>query len=197
MNKKINCIIMGGTYNPVHIGHLHLIDEIQKEFRPEIFFIIPSNISAHKIDKRIISAVHRLKMLEIACRDLDVVVEDCEIKRKGVSYSIDTIRYIKEKYNLEEKPGFVIGDDLAAGFAEWRDPELVAEESELIIAHRGLKSSVNDFKYSYSELDNMLLEISSSDIRKRISEHRACRYLLPHGVYEYIVSNKLYGDSYV
>ncbi|MDC7124368.1 MAG: nicotinate-nicotinamide nucleotide adenylyltransferase, partial [Spirochaetales bacterium] len=113
--KNIDTVIMGGTFNPVHIGHLHLSEEIRKMFQPERIIIVPSNISAHKKDMDVLSAVHRLEMLKLATEKTDIIVEECELERLGVSYTIDTVKYIRDKYKLKTKPGLVIGDDLAEG----------------------------------------------------------------------------------
>lgn len=199
MNKTIRSVMIGGTYNPVHIGHMHLIDEIRHKFKPELILIIPSYVSAHKINRKTVDAEHRIKMLEIACKDIDVVIDKCEIERKGVSYSIDTIRYIKEKYDLQENPGLLIGDDLAEHFDKWKDPDKIADEAEIIIARRQSRNNelLNNFKYRYTKLENLMIDVSSTDIRNRLAGNNACRYLMPAGVFDYIHSNKLYGADYV
>lgn len=189
---KIDTVIIGGTYNPIHIGHMHLADEVMKAFQPERIIVVPSFISAHKKGERVAAAEHRLEMLSIACEGSGLIIEDCELNRKGVSYTIDTIKYIKQKYNLKDKPGLLIGDDLIKGFADWKLAEEVAVETQLIVAYRDFHDEI-DFGYPHYRIDNLILNISSSEIRKRINSGQACRYLLPAGVYEYIVDNGLYG----
>jgi len=193
MREKINDIIIGGTFNPVHIGHMHLAEEAAREFDAERVFIVPSYLPAHKDSKKILSPLHRLAMLEIACRNTNMTIETCEIERGGISYSIDTIRYIRKKYNLSDRPGLLIGDDLSAKFYKWKNPDEIASEAKIIIAFRDFAED-NGFPYEYRRLDNLMINISSSGIRKRIHDGRACRYLMPGGVYEYIVENKLYGE---
>ncbi len=194
MQVKIDTVIMGGTFDPVHIGHMHLADEARRTFRCERILLVPSYISAHKQDRLTCSAEHRLEMLKIASKSIDAEIETCEIDRKGISYSIDTIRYIKKKYNLSERPGLLIGDDLAECFSSWKSPEKIAEEARLIVACRDTADDL-DFGFSHIRVNNLILNISSSEIRRRISEGRACRFLMPGGVYDYIKDNKLYGDS--
>lgn len=193
MNEKIDNIIIGGTFNPVHIGHMHLADEAMRTFSARRVIFVPSFIPAHKSGKEILSPEHRIAMLKIACRGTGMQIEDCEIERGGVSYSIDTIRYIKQKYNLTKRPGFLIGDDLMEGFHKWKSPEEVAGEAKLIIAFRD--SSVDKgFAYEYRRIENLMLNVSSSEIRERLRGGRACRFLMPGGVYEYIIEKGLYGD---
>ena len=192
MQTDIDTIIIGGTFNPVHNGHLHIADEVRHRFNPERILIIPSFISAHKLHDSALSAEHRLEMLRIATRNSCFTVEKCELERQGVSYTIDTIRFLKEKYRLEKKPGLLIGDDLVEGFKSWKNASAIAEEAQLIVAARDAEKI--DFGYKHIKIDNLMLNISSSDIRKRVLNNEACRYLLPPGVYEYIIDNNLYGD---
>ncbi|MDC7227037.1 MAG: nicotinate (nicotinamide) nucleotide adenylyltransferase [Spirochaetales bacterium] len=193
MQTDIDTVIMGGTFNPVHIGHLHLAEEVRHTFNPKRIFLVPAFISAHKQGDPVISARHRLEMLRIACSESVFEIETCEIERKGVSYSIDTLRYIKEKYGLKTKPGLIIGDDLVKGFKDWKNASAVAEEANLILGCRQSDDEV--FAYRHLKIDNLIIDISSSEIRKRIAEGRAFRYLIPAGVYDYIVRNKLYGEG--
>ncbi|HAK45431.1 MAG TPA: nicotinate (nicotinamide) nucleotide adenylyltransferase [Spirochaeta sp.] len=193
MLTKLDTVIIGGTFNPVHIGHLHLAEEVLRVFHPERILFVPSFISAHKRDERVTAAEHRIAMLKIACRDSEFEIETCEIARKGVSYSIDTIRFIRDKYKLVSRPGLVIGDDLVEGFDSWKNASVLAEETQIILACRNTGNI--GFKYNHMKINNLMLDISSSDIRARIAEKRACRYLMPSGVWEYIDANNLYGDS--
>ena len=192
MHIKINTVIIGGTYNPIHIGHMHLADELLKAFHPERILIVPAFISAHKKSRETADAEHRLEMIRIACRGSGLIIEDCELRRRGVSYTIDTIKYIKEKYNLKEKPGLLIGDDLISGFSSWKRAPEVAEEARLIVAFRDFQEEI-EFGYRHLRMNNLMLNISSSEIRKRLAGGEACRYLMPAGVYDYITENGLYG----
>ena len=193
MTAEINTVIIGGTFNPVHIGHMHTAEEAMKNFNAERVIFVPANIPAHKDGSRITDPGHRLSMLQLACRGSGFIVETCEIDRGGVSYSIDTVLYLKEKYMLKDKPGLLIGDDLAAGFNKWKNTEQLAVEAEIIIAGRNFPDGF-EFGYPYISLDNLLIDVSSSDIRERIGAGKACRYLMPDGVYEYIIANNLYGE---
>ncbi len=194
MAEQIKTIIAGGTYDPVHIGHMQLAEDVLQHYKAERLILVPSFISPHKKEKQVISPEHRIRMLEMAVKDSRFIIETCEIDRGGVSYTIDTIRFIRKKYNLNDRPGLLIGDDLVNGFKKWKCPEEIASEARLIIADRGEGIS-DDFKFEHITFENLFLEISSSDIRSRIKTGRACRFLMPDGVYEYILENKLYGDS--
>ena len=192
MYKRIDTIIMGGTFNPVHIGHMHIAEEALKLFNAERVILVPSFIPAHKSADEIIEPEHRVRMLEIACRKSDIMIEKCEIERGGISYSIDTIKYIKKAHNMNTKPGLLIGDDLAPGFLKWKNTDEIVSEAEIIIAGRDFSDGF-EFYYNFLKMENLKLNISSSEIRERLKDGRACRYLMPEGVYEYIRNNELYG----
>jgi nicotinate-nucleotide adenylyltransferase len=186
-------VILGGTYNPVHIGHLMLADEVREAFGYERVVFVPSYRPPHKKVAWDIAPEHRLAMLRLAVEGFPgAVVEDCEIKRGSVSYTIDTIAYVASHYDVEGKPGLVIGDDLAEGFSDWRDPGRIADACDLIVAHRNRIEEV-ELGYPHRYLDNMLLPISSTEIRERIGQGRPFRYLVPKTVYEYIVREHVYG----
>ncbi len=185
-------LIMGGTFNPPHIGHLFLAEEIVDAFGYEVVLFVPSHVPAHKDMDLRIDPRHRLNMLEQAVQGRSQFrVDDCEIRRGGISYSIETVADVKERYRLHEKPGFVIGDDLLAGFSSWKRAEALSCEVDLIVAHRSNSEEIR-FEYPHRYIDNLILPISSTDIRRRVREGKPYRYLVPEGVYEYIRTHKVY-----
>lgn len=187
-------VIIGGSFNPLHIGHLFLAEEVFVQFACKQVIFVPSHSSAHKHDRTSVSPEVRFSMVSLAVDGLEwITVDDCEIKRGGVSYSIDTIRQLEQTYSFKEKPGFVIGDDLVADFHLWKDYEMLLNKVEIIVAHRMYTEKVNvPFPHQY--LNNVLIPISSSDIRERIREGDAYRFLIPEKVYRYIRENNLYMD---
>ncbi|RKX79188.1 MAG: nicotinate (nicotinamide) nucleotide adenylyltransferase [Spirochaetes bacterium] len=185
-------VIIGGTFNPVHLGHLILAEEVFIKYKYNLVIFIPSNKPAHKETDTSVDASHRLKMLELAITGISWInINDCEIKRGGISYSIDTIEELPRWYNFEGKPGFVVGDDLLRGFDSWKEASKLANSVDLIIARRKHTNQV-EFKYPHKYLDNPIVEISSSQVRDRIRQKRAYRFFLPEKVYNYIIENKLY-----
>jgi nicotinate-nucleotide adenylyltransferase len=121
----------------------------------------------------------------------DFLLDTCEIDRGGVSYSIDTVAFLMEKYHITEKMGFVLGDDLIASFHEWKDARRLADKVDLIVAHRKYEKR-RAFRYPHTYIDNTALPISSSDIRRRIREGRSARFFLPESVWRYIQDNHIY-----
>lgn len=192
MSKKI--IIFGGTFNPIHYGHLFLTEEALTILKYDRIILIPTNIPAHKSSIDLVEVKHRLAMLKMAVKGYKIIfIDDCEIKRGGISYMIDTLMYIKKEYKLIEKPALVIGDDLVNSFNKWKDAEKIPDHADIIIAHRKyIKELKIDIKHRY--IDNKILSISSSEIRERIRKKMSIRFLLPEEVYEYIKKNNLYKE---
>ena len=122
----------------------------------------------------------------------EFVVVESEIKRGGPSYSIETVEELVEKFALAEKPGFLIGDDLVEGFPSWKNAQRLSQMVDLFVARRTLAAPVL-LEYPHHVVSNTILPISSSEIRRRISEGRTVRFLLPDAVLDYIKANKLYG----
>jgi nicotinate-nucleotide adenylyltransferase len=184
--------MLGGTFNPVHLGHLYLADDVRLSFEYEKIVFVPANIPAHKEIEEEISVEQRIEMLKLAVETIpQFVVDTCEIERGGVSYTVDTIRHLASKYNTREKLGVIIGDDLLEGFSAWKDPNQICNIATLIVAHRNHSSRVS-FSYPHRYIDNIVFPISSSDIRKRIRNGKTVRFLLPDVVWRYVEEHHLY-----
>jgi nicotinate-nucleotide adenylyltransferase len=119
-------------------------------------------------------------------------IDDCEIRRGGVSFTIDTIAGIKSRYRCEGKPALVIGDDLARGFSLGRKADDIVREADIIIAHRESAEKAS-FPYPYTPIDNPIMELSSASIRERIENRKAWRSLVPPGARFIIEDRRLYG----
>ena len=215
--------IYGGSFNPIHSGHLAVADEALSLGYDKLLFV-PTFISPHKQLAASVSPTSRLAMLESAIRDNPKFeIEPCEIQRGGVSYTIDTVRFLLDKYRgrLDGKLGLIMGQEIAAEFHKWKEAEQVAAFCDLIIATRQnvgeRRSSIgaakprgnyvggvdangqfmavdkSRFAWPYKELKNVIVPISSTEIRGRIAQGKSWRYLVPQSVYEYIVNNRLYG----
>jgi nicotinate-nucleotide adenylyltransferase len=187
----LKTVIIGGTFNPVHMGHLYLAEEIQRSLGYDRVIFVPAHIPAHKEADDSTTPQQRLEMLRYVIQGSEFVVDSCEIERGGISYTIDTVRELQERYGFTGKPGLVIGDDLVNGLHEWKDWEELMEMVDLIIAHRSYEERVS-CSVAHTYVDNLVLPISSSDIRRRVREGGAFRYLLPETVYAYILENRIY-----
>lgn len=189
----MRAVVLGGTFNPVHYGHLFIAEEVRIDFGYDVAILVPANQPVHKDPSPLIDGCHRLEMLRRAVEEGgSLLVEPCEIERGGPSYSVDTIEVLVRRYGIDGKPGFIIGDDLAAGFSTWKDAERLSRSVDLYVARRTLEGSVR-LEFPHRSVANTVLPISSSEIRRRISEGRAVRFLLPDEVLAYIKENNLYG----
>lgn len=187
--------ILGGSFNPVHLGHLYLAETVLSTLGYDRIILIPAFTSPFKPGVRDTSAEDRLDMLAAAITAAPrLVIDDCEIKREGVSYTIDTIADITARYRPDGKLGLIIGDDLAASFSLWRQAGDIAEQADIIIARR-LSSVPVTFPYPCKQLDNAIMDLSSADIRARIQNGGHWRYLVPEGARFIIEDRGLYGYS--
>ena len=203
--------VLGGSFNPIHVGHLVLADEVCSVLGYDKVLFVPAFVPPHKVMNGGFSAQDRLEMTRLACLDDErFEAESCEIDRGGVSYTYDTISYLEEKYSgqLDGKIGLIMGNDLLPGFHLWYKAKELSEKCQLILALRpeGGSHSGNsnkpkgdyanldeNFDASREELfkgalhmDNPLLDISSTEIRTRIADGRSIRYLVPSSVFKYI-----------
>lgn len=186
--------ILGGTFDPPHIGHLVLAEILHIELGYSKILFVPANIPAHKDVQSGTSPEQRLQMVRIAVSDMDAAIaEDCELRRGGTSYSIDTVRELKQRYpELEANPGLCIGDDLLGGFSRWKEYSRLVNEAEIIIARR-LQEYGEPPGFPHVYMENPLLLISSTDIRNRIRSGKAYRYLVTEKIYSYIEGERIYG----
>ncbi len=184
-------VIFGGTFNPVHNGHLYIGEEISKQLDYDRILYIPSNIPPHKNYSGSVTPSMRVEMLGLALDGDRFTIEDCEILRGGKSYTVDTVEFLYGKYNIDGKVGLVIGDDLIENFRSWHRWEDLVEMVDLVVVHRTDKERKR-CSIPHIYLDNLVLPISSREIRLRVKTGRAFRYLVPESVYSYIKTNKLY-----
>ena len=210
--------LLGGSFNPLHIGHAMLAETVVTEFGYDLVLFVPAFIPPHKEMNGAVSAEDRLNMIKTFCCDEKrFIAEDCEVIRGGISYTYDTLTYIIEKYKdrIDGKPAFIMGQENAGEFDKWFHAKEIAQVADLIIAHRhpdnnnidtctfcnkpsgaytgAFVSDDTNFQYPHLMLANPLLPVSSSEIRARIAQKKSWRYLVPGPVFEYIISHQLYG----
>ena len=189
--------IFGGTFDPPHLGHLLIAQTISEAEEFDKIIFVPALKNPLKSKEIASSIENRLKMLEIAVEgNPHFDISDNEIKRGGYSYSIDTIRYIKKEHNLKrDELYFLIGSDILKSFHNWREPEKILEECQVIVALRpGFKpSSIPNWILSEIQFANIpRFELSATQIRKRWKEDKTIRYMVTQPVWEFINKNSLY-----
>ena len=184
-------IIIGGTFNPIHNGHLYVSEELKLQLGYERVLFIPSNYQVHKSRAELISRDDRIKMINMALENNTSTIDLCEINRGGFSYMVDTVKDISSKFSISGKIGLFIGDDLILGMKDWHNIDELLELVDIVVAHRDSEGEYNT-SIPHKYLNNVSIPISSSDIRHRISSGRAFRYLVPEKVYNYILKKDLY-----
>ncbi|OGX19320.1 MAG: nicotinate (nicotinamide) nucleotide adenylyltransferase [Omnitrophica WOR_2 bacterium RBG_13_44_8b] len=183
--------ILGGTFNPIHIGHLILAQEAQEKLGLDKIIFVPTYMPPHKENSDIAPANKRLAMVNLAIKgNKNFFVSDTEIKRDGRSYTIDTLREFKKIYPLDEL-FFIIGSDLLNYLDEWKDLSDIIKLVKFIVVTR--PGFALDRIPSYiSTVAINAVDISGFEIRRRVKENRSLRYLVPEPVRSYIAKNKLY-----
>ncbi|UTC53703.1 nicotinate (nicotinamide) nucleotide adenylyltransferase [Treponema sp. OMZ 803] len=191
--------VLGGSYNPIHIGHLMLADAVALRYGYDTVAFVPAFLSPFKDGHSGCTADDRLAMVKLAIADNPAFYcEPCEIQRQGVSYTIDTLKFLKKKFpQCEGKIGLIIGDDLLEGFSGWREAEHIPDYADIIVGNRiidrySTEQAASAGKVPHLRVDNALLPVSSSGIRAAIKEKKSWRYLVPSAVYSYIKEHKLY-----
>lgn len=203
-NKQINIGIFGGSFNPVQIAHLIIMERFVEELNLKKCIVIPNNISPFKLDEYQLDAKHRVKMLKLAIgNDNRYKIDNFEIKQGGISHTIDTIRYLKGKYP-QENLFFLIGSDHANQFDKWYGWREILENIQLVIALRPKtldEKEINSINEKLTVNNKMpiwleapLIEISASEIRQRASQGKSIKYLVPKKVEKYIRKHKLYSN---
>lgn len=188
-------LVLGGTYNPIHVGHLILAEELAVEFGYDRVILVPSFQPPHKSLSDDPGPEARMTMIHLAvASDPLFIVESCELDRGGVSYTIDTLKFLLLNYAMTGRPGLIIGDDLASGFAGWRDPAGIIAQADLILARRSGCMPEN-FGFPCRIASNLLIPVSSTLVRQRVTRAGAWRHLVPEGVARYIQDKRLYGFS--
>ncbi len=194
MNKKIG--IFGGSFNPVHLGHLIFAQEALEQIHLDKVVFIPAYHPPHKESAELADCYDRLSMVREAILDNSgFEASDTEIQRRGCSYTIDTIRELKQKFPPDTELHLLIGMDMLLDFFNWREAESLLDLCQFIGAPRpGFPMEQLDPRLlKHLKIIRMpLIEIAGQDIRKRVKENQGYRYMVPDKVYDYIKNNRIY-----
>ena len=187
--------LFGGTFDPPHIGHLLVAQTVCEAERFDKILFIPAYKTPNKID--VTPVENRLDMLKIAVEgNPNFEISDVELERKGISYTIDTIKIIKKEQGLNKIDIFyLIGSDSLLEFHKWKEPKEILNECQFIVAIRpGFRpSDIPAWILHNIQFANIpRFEISSTNIRHRWVENKTIRYLVTLPVWNYINENGLY-----
>ena len=183
--------ILGGTFNPIHIGHLILAEEAREKLGLDQIIFVPTYLPPHKDNSDIAAAAARFAMIKSAIKgNKNFSVSDVEIKRNGRSYTIDTIREFKLKYPKDDLY-FIIGSDLLKYLNEWKDVGEVIKMVKFIVATRP-GYPLEKIPSYIKTVPIRAVDVSGFEVRECIRENKSYRYLVPEAVFDYISRKGLY-----
>jgi nicotinate-nucleotide adenylyltransferase len=214
-NKAIG--ILGGTFDPIHYGHLRLAEEMLELANLGQIFFVPAGTPPHR-DEPQVSAQHRSAMVRLAIADQpDFVLDAREVERSGKCYTVDTLRELRAELGADQPLCLLMGGDAFLQLHTWRDWEQLFELAHIVVGYRPgftleerIDTAMPELKSHYqqrlcaaqvlsqqpaggiAELAIPKLEISATLIRSRVAENRSIRYLLPNAVADYIHQHQLY-----
>lgn len=202
MAKRIG--ILGGTFDPPHLGHLLIAETARVALELESVLFIPAGEPWLKSGQRITSALHRLRMVELAVSDHPCFnVCDCEIGRGGATYTVDTLRELRDAYPVDTEFYFIVGSDVLAQFYRWKEPDAILSLCRLAVIERpGVPTegmSVLTERFPSSAEDGSVVPVagprvdfSASELRGALAAGRSVRYQVPDAVAGYISEHELY-----
>lgn len=200
--------ILGGSFNPIHFGHIHLaIDMLEKRALDHILFC-PAALNPHKTEsKEMASGEHRLAMLQLAIAEIpQFSVLKNELLRPAPSYTIDTLNELlatAKQESPQRRYFLIVGDDAVANFHLWRRADEIIASVEILV---GVRSDLSGNTYFNPDpvinkalragvTPTRIFEVSSTEIRARIASGKYCGHLVPAKVLDYIYQNRLYSSS--
>lgn len=194
--------ILGGSFDPIHIGHLYLLHAAVTHTDYSRFIVVPAKVSNFKLDARPVSSDDdRMNMVRLAIEDYhelyprdkkEIVASDSELKRGGISYTIDTVLEIKKQYNITDRIGLIMGDDHISALSKWYHFDQLKEEVEFIICPRNHKEDLHNIPsgivYQIMNVDSVKEE-NATAVRENVKEYE---HYLSKRVLSYVRENNLY-----
>ena len=194
--------VFGGTFNPIHNGHVSLGVYCKDELSLDKLMLIPTYTPPHKSSSELAEEEHRVNMCKLATGQYGYFeVSDIEIERKGKSYTYETLNSLKKIYT-EDELYLIVGADMFLTLDKWKNPQSIFKNATIVAVPRN-DDDKNDLVYYYEStikklgakaivLENPVVQVSSTYIRENIDNYQLIKSLIDSNVYEYIVKNKLY-----
>jgi nicotinate-nucleotide adenylyltransferase len=196
----VNIGVLGGTFDPIHIGHLVIAEEARIKLGLSEVLFVPAGQPWLKLDRNITPAVHRVEMVRRAIADNPhFKLYTLEVERAGPSYTVDTLTMLRKQLGSEASLFFILGRDTLAELPLWKEPQKVVQLCRLVAPPRlgsrdlkHLEKAIPGLLAKVIQLDMPVIGISSSEIRQRIAQGLPIRYLVPPEVEKYITEHKIY-----
>ncbi len=195
--------VLGGTFDPIHMGHLVVAEEARIKLGFKQVLFVPAGQPWLKLDRDVTPASHRVEMVRRAIAD-NPHFNLCtlEIERTGPSYTVDTLTMLREQLASGEHLFFILGRDTLAGLPSWKEPKKLVQLCRLVVAPRlgsknlkHLETDIPGLLDNIIQLDMPVIGISASGIRQRVSQGLSIRYWVPAEVVKYIAEQKIYLTS--
>jgi len=201
--KKKKIGIMGGTFDPIHFGHLFIAQTALDRFELNKIIFIPTGKPPHKRERVITDSNDRMDMLNLAVKsNPKFETSSIEITRGEMSYTIDTIKELQQDYDNETEFYFITGTDAFIEIETWKEYIQLFGLVKFVVMKRQVTNSklldekielfIKEYKANITKVEIPTLDISSTNIRKRVKEGISIKYLLPENVEKYIFKNRLY-----
>ena len=194
--------ILGGTFDPIHNGHLAIAEEAKAHFDLSEVLFLPAGQPWMKSDKPILSVIHRVQMILLAIDGRPYFkLSTIEVERQGPSYSVDTLARLKTELGEASELFLIMGWDSLAQLPYWKEPLRLIMMCSLVVVCRpgytrpdlkSLETTVPGLSRKVIFLDKPLINISATDIRSRVAQGQPIKYLVPPSVEKYIEENRLY-----
>lgn len=197
--------LLGGTFDPIHYGHLVIAEEVRATLDLSELVFVPSGQPPHKPGQTITAAYHRLTMLQLAIASNPYfTISQVEVERPGPSYTVETLHLLRQQWDAQTAFYFIIGGDSLEEFLTWRDPDGILEQLNYLVAvqrpgyeeapeyRASLEARLPGIKQRLIIVRAPQLEISSTDLRLRVAEGRPIKYQTPEAVEYYIEQYGLY-----
>lgn len=216
--------IMGGTFNPIHLGHIAIAKAAYEQFHLDEVWFMPNHLPAYKSNKDLVSAENRINMVQLGIQEYPYFkVSDFEIKREGKTYTYETMMLLKQKYPKNDFY-FIMGADSLFYFDKWQHPEIIVAHASILVATRNNKS-IKEMQKQIDMLNTLFgqesfylihcseVVCSSSEIREKICEllnknnivnndillkdsKKGKELFLPDNVFSYIIEKRLYINNH-
>jgi nicotinate-nucleotide adenylyltransferase len=187
--------IFGGTFDPPHVGHLLVANDAREALELDRLIFVPAGAQPFKVDTPpVATAQDRLEMVRLAVADdANYAVDDAEINRKGLSFTVDTLEHLSER-NPAARLYLLMGEDVLAGFEKWRSPARIRQLATLVVVSRGgLAGSVADPATStVLRVSTRRVDVSSTEIRERRRAGKSIKGFVPESVERFIDVRGLY-----
>ncbi len=194
--------IWGGTFDPIHIGHLAAAQDAAETLQLDRVYFVPNGKAPHKKETAVSEAADRVAMVKRAIADNPLfALSLIEVERPGKSYLLDTLRQFRQGFKTDTKMYCLLGRDVFSGLHTWHQPEMLLAEFQLVVLDRPASEPVDwpsverhfpDIRRQILTVHVLQLQISSEEIRSRVAEARSIRYYVPDSVYSYIQEHALY-----